>query len=222
MKKLKKLISILLAAAVLFSSAALDTAEVQASSAKWKKACKAYNTWLSKNVSKFNGNGNAAIRNHENYKKTYGFLLIDLDKNGVPELLVAHPVTCKCTDFYVYTYKSGKIVQVKDTNGKKGKSAAITISTQANGNHTAYNCTKNHLHIWSGGGWWEDERIYTVNKGKLKLYARGRYDTMMNTNSYIVNGKKSNVKKYQAFLKMCDTKELLLSNKKSNRKKFLK
>lgn len=221
MKNFKKIISMLIAAVIIFSVAAgSDALTVQASSAKWKKACKAYRTWLSKNTSKFNGNGNATIENNESYKKASGFLIIDLDKNGVPELLVSHPVSCRCTDFYVYTYKSGKVIQVKDTNGKKGKSAAITANTQANGNHTAYRCIKNHLHIWSGGGWWEDEKIYTVKKGKLNLYARGEYDTLMNTSAYIVNGKKANAKKYQNFMKKCDVTEFLLINKKSNRKKL--
>ncbi len=54
------------------------------------------------------------------------------------------------------------------------------------------------------------KNLYCKN-GKLKLYARGEYDTMMNTSAYIVNEKKANAKKYQNFMKKCDVTEYLLN-----------
>ena len=45
---------------------------------------------------------------------------------------------------------------------------------------------------------------------------------MMDTESYIVNGKKSTANKYQQFYNKCGMEEYLLMNTKSNRRKYLK
>lgn len=202
----------------------------QAASAKWKKACKAYNSWLAKNSSKFKAREfDFSTKNTESYKKADRFMLVDLDKNGVPELIVTHPIAWKDDVIYVYTYKSGKVVQVKDMDGRVGELAAVSISCQASGRYEVYKCEKKHLHvIWNGGNDGTDETVYTVSKGKLKQYARANeVDIFGNHNSemysYTLNGKKVTAKKYKAFVKKCGKdRNYFVSNTKANRKKYLK
>ena len=110
---LKQKVMLFLIMGVLLAAAAFPITS-QAASAKWKKACKAYNTWLSKNNSKFTAKEfDFSTKNTENYKKADRFMIVDLDKNGVPELVVTHPVAYKSDNIYVYTYKSGKVAQAK-------------------------------------------------------------------------------------------------------------
>lgn len=202
----------------------------QAATAKWKKACKSYNTWLAKNVSKFKAaEFDFSRKNTENYKKTDRFMIADLDKNRIPELIVVHPIAWKYDNIYVYTYKSGKVVQVKNIYGRKGESAFISTNCQASGRYEAYTCMKNHLHvIWNGGIDGTEENVYVLRKGKLKRYARANeVDISGNQNSknysYMMNGKNVTSKKYRAFIKKCGKNHVyFVSNTKANRKKYLK
>lgn len=198
---------------------------VQASTAKWKNACKAYSAYLAKNKSRFKaGMDEFEKNNKESYKKVDSFLIVDLDKNGIPELVVKHPHSYKSDFIYVYTYKTGKIVQIRDANGKKGEWANINISCQANGWYSVYKCKANHLHVnWSGGMFGYENSIYTVSKGKLKLYAKEMEDNIRNFKAYEINGKSVSIQKYNALLKKCgNTENGLKSNTKTNRKKYLK
>ena len=144
---LKQKVMLFLIMGVLLTAAAFPITS-QAASAKWKKACKAYNTWLSKNNSKFTAKEfDFSTKNTENYKKADRFMIVDLDKNGVLELVVTHPVAYKSDNIYVYTYKSGKVAQAKDTFGRKGETAAVSINCQASGGYEVYKCRKKHLHV---------------------------------------------------------------------------
>lgn len=223
---LKRLAMVFLTFVLLFPAFfAGSSINVQASTAKWKNACKAYNAYLAKNKSRFKAEiGGFEKSNKESYKKVDSFLIVDLDKNGIPELVVNHPYSYKSDAIYVYTYKAGKIVQIKDTNGNKGKWADINISCQANGWYSVYKCKRNHLHVnWFGGMLGYENSIYSVNKGKLKLYARETENNILDFKSYEINGKKVGVKKYNTLLKKCgSTENGLKSNTKTNRKKYLK
>lgn len=57
------------------------------------------------------------------------FLLLDMDQDGLPELVVMHPDAYKSDRLYVYTYKSGNVVQVKNMDGTEGENAYINISS---------------------------------------------------------------------------------------------
>lgn len=223
---LKRLAMVFLAFVMLFPAIfASSSINVQASTAKWKNACKAYGAYLAKNKSRFKaGMGEFEKTNKESCKKADSFLIVDLDKNGIPELVVNHPYSYKSDHIYVYTYRAGKIVQIKDTNGEKGELAGINISCQANGWYSVYKCKKNHLHVnWSGGMFGYENSIYTVNKGKLKLYAKETEDNIRDFKSYEINGRRVSSKKYNALVKKCEnTENGLKSNTKTNRKKYLR
>lgn len=226
---LKQKVMLFLIMGVLLAAAAFPITS-QAASAKWKKACKAYNTWLSKNNSKFTAKEfDFSTKNTENYKKADRFMIVDLDKNGVPELVVTHPVAYKSDNIYVYMYKSGKVAQAKDTFGRKGETAAVSINCQASGWYGVYKCRKKHLHVvWNGGINGTRETVYTLSKGKLKQYAKANeVDISGGQNpdyfSYMLNGKEVTSKKYKSFTKKCgNSSGGFVSNTKANRKKYLK
>lgn len=226
---LKQKVMLFLIMGVLLAAVAFPITS-QAASAKWKKACKAYNTWLSKNNSKFTAKEfDFSTKNTENYKKADRFMIVDLDKNGVPELVVTHPVAYKSDNIYIYMYKSGKVAQAKDTFGRKGETAAVSINCQASGWYGVYKCRKKHLHVvWNGGINGTRETVYTLSKGKLKQYAKANeVDISGGQNSdyfsYMLNGKEVTSKKYKSFTKKCgNSSGGFVSNTKANRKKYLK
>lgn len=208
-----------------------ELASASTAKAKRRKACKAYSSWLAERESKFKGHGDASKRNKESYEKTDSFMLIDLDKNGVPELIACHPMGSRWDDIYVYTYANGKVVQVKAESGEIGQSAAISANNSANGGHEIYKCKKNHLHISSAGGWWSSDKIYRMKQGKLYLCAECAEDQgpdwNLNIKRFQVNGKKVKAKKWKSFTKKCKDQKVqsrthLKSNTKKNRKKYLK
>lgn len=197
--------------------------QLYAASANYKKACKAYATWLSRNESKFYvTEGDFQKKNRENYKKSAGFTIADLDKNGVPELITSHSVGYKIYEIYVYTYRAGKVVQIKGVSGKKGSQAAITASCVANGHYYTYTCRKKHLHVDWGGYAGFTNTAYVVKNGKLKEYAYGEEDSLVNRNIYRVNGKSVSKKKYNSVMGKCKADHMLWENTKANRKKYLK
>ncbi len=63
----------------------------------------------------------------------------------------------------------------------------------------------------------------TVNKGKLKLYAKETEDNIRDFKSYEINGRGVSSKKYNVLVKKCgNTENGLKSNTKTNRKKYLR
>lgn len=229
MKKLCKKFGVLVLvfAFVCCCSFISESSNVYAASVKAtrKRACSTYKTWLSKNVSKFNGNGDASVRNEEIKTKANGFMLADLDKNGVPELIICHPMGWRWDDIYIYTYSSKKMVQVKD---EYGKLLPVSANNSANGGHEIYTCKNNHLHVVGFGGGWSYEKIYTVKNGKMKLVAKTQEDRMMSSVvSYEKNGKSVGEMEYKTFVKKCKAENYkkrghFKSNTKKNRKKFIK
>ncbi|MEE0421152.1 MAG: hypothetical protein UDG86_14030 [Lachnospiraceae bacterium] len=199
-----------------------STINVNAANTKWKKACKAYRSYLAKNESKFKVvEGNFRHTNKESYKKAASFLITDLDKNGIPELITWYNVAYKQNYAFIYTYKNKRVVRVKDFNGKL---SSIKAFCNAAGNYTIYACNKNHLHVdWNGGFLGYRNDVYHMKKGKLKLYAEGNEDKLINKRTFTVNGRKISRKKYLSVVGKCNVKSngYLISNNKKNRKKCI-
>ncbi len=79
-----------------------------------KKACKAYRSYLAKNESKFKVvEGISGILIKRVTKKAASFLITDLDKNGIPELITWYNVAYKQNYAFIYTYKNKRVVRVK-------------------------------------------------------------------------------------------------------------
>lgn len=227
---------------------AMNSTQAQAASAKWEKACKAYNTWLSKNQSKYKYKG----KNKESYKKTDSFMILDIDKNGVPELIAVHPkledsITNGAFErlegvVYAYTYKSGKVVQLNPSNQLKGILGNIGRKIYENGAYwfgnvrvyrpageyaSFYQCKKKHLHIVENSTGWTGEyfqNVFTIKKGKMhrcaSKYISGQ-SSLGPYKSYFMNEKRSAAKKYGSFLKKCGKlkKIKVYPNTKTGRKK---
>ena len=192
----------------------------QAASTKWKKACSAYRSYLAKNESKFVVRPDVLYRNSESYTKTSCFMISDLDKNGVPELITRHCWGFRNDSLFVYTYKNGKVIRLKDT---KGRYAEISECSWANGGYYSWACNKNHLHVEWCGFSGESIRIYTVSGGKLKLYKEGSLNRLGQKPQYTVNKKKVSKSKYDQEINKCKktSKGVLRGNTKSIRKRYL-
>lgn len=195
----------------------------QASSLKWKKASKVYKNFLAKNVSRFEPReGDFWTKNKESYKKTSSFLLADLDKNGVPELLTWHANAYKQYYIYIYTFKNNKMVKVKD---EERKDVVLPITSQAAGWYEVYVCSKGHLHTdWSGGWLGTHDTVYTMRSGRLKVYLDGNDEQLINRKTYKLNGKRITQKKYNSLIGKCGKKNKMYfqDNTKKNRAKYLK
>lgn len=224
MSKLKsKTIKLLILFSILIMIATLGETEVKAASKKWKKACKSYKTFLAKNVSKFEiVELDFETQNSENYKKSSHFMLVDLDKNGVPELVTLYNMAYKQSRLHIFTYKKGKVIPVKDSNGNI---ASIDVSTNAAGYYKIYKCKKKHLHVeWNGGNLGYDYTVYRMKKGKLQKYLKHTQDDLIGKTTYKKNEKVISKKKYESLTKKCKEakNQFLLENTKKNRKKYVK
>jgi hypothetical protein len=105
---------------------------------KSKKALKSYKHFLSQNVSNFDVvEGDFYTTNKENYKKCSDFMVLDLDKNGISELVTYHPKGYKQGYLCVYTYRNGKIVRLKN---KKNKTVKISEDCNAAGWYDNFSC----------------------------------------------------------------------------------
>ncbi len=158
----------------------------QAATAKWKKAVKAYNTFLAKNQSKFKvREGDFSNKNKESTKKSAYFNIVDLDNNGVPELVTYYNIAYKRANLYVYTYKKSKVSRLK--------SSEINVSYNANGSYDIFICKKKHLHVHYNGGFISDHRIYTAKSGKLVSKSA---PSSCKVKAYLVKNTASKRKKY--------------------------
>lgn len=207
---------------IVFGVIVLANAEnSQATSSKWNKACNTYKKFLAKNESHFEEvEGDFYSKNKENYKKSSDFLIVDLDKNGVPELVTYHDISYKQGHLYIFTYKSGKIRRVKNS---KGKNSVINVSSNAAGWYSIYKCNKNHLHCdWNGGWIGYRNSVYVIKKGKFIMYAQADVDNSKDTQKYVVNGNSANADTYISLTSKCKTKEsgYLCANNSKNRKKY--
>lgn len=141
-----------------------------AATAKYKQASKAYQTWLRKNTR----------------SGALSYDIIDLDGNGIPELLVSgHESNYTACTSYIFTFdiKKNKMVKLKSC-----------VLGKAHGNQVYYN-TKSQMFTLStantgGSTLW----FYKWNGKKITKVATYDYSNSKFTNSrtpeYKINGKK--------------------------------
>lgn len=185
-----------------------------------KEVYKIYKKYLSKNQSNYNYEGRNS--NTESYKTASAFFVVDLDKNGIPDLVTVHPMGWKYERLYIFTYKNGKVIKVNDNTGKN----IIEMSHVANGMCWAYVCNKNHLHKgWNGlnpinTSAASNELVYMIKNGKLKLLAKIDDNYTKNGKTiYTVNGRQVKKQKYKSATKNCKISYYAYSNDYTNRNK---
>jgi hypothetical protein len=176
------------------------------------KAVKSYKKFLKQNVSSFDvDEGDFYTLNHESYKKCSWYIVVDMDKNGTPELVTYHPKGYKQGYLCLYTYKNGKVVSLKKTNGRKAK---ISENCTAAGWYDTYSCGKKHLHVkWEGGSQGMTEAVYTLKNGRLNKYLSSNVDELKGTSAYKKNGRKISAGKYKALTKNCKRSAEMKKNK---------
>ena len=201
---------------------------------KKTKALKAYSKFLAKHESKFLSTipqyGYYSQTNSEKAQSAAYFLLVDLDKNGIPELVTRHIVGYKFSILYVYTYKNGKVKRVKNAAIFVDKTApyviqATTYTSAASGSGlTVFKCKKKHLHIGMMSGAGRDEYVCYMKNGKLKLYAHAQDHYYTDGNLYRYKGKIVSYAKYNSITKGCTNtlKDWMTNNNRAERKKKLK
>lgn len=171
MKKIKQLVCILLAVLLCIPAAA----PVSAASAKYTRAEKAYKKWISKN-------------------QVVHYDIVDIDGNGIPELLAANYGESR-----VYTYHNGKkkmVLLKKIDSGRAGMSGASAIT---------YNCKKKTFTLLTGSTADATKYVYSVKNRKASkeltlTYDYGRY-TASRKPTYYKNGKKVSRSTYKKALK---------------------
>jgi hypothetical protein len=187
------------------------------------KALKAYKKFLAKNESTFSVKmGDFTTQNKESYKKSSMFLLVDMNQDGISELVTYHPNGYKNGYLYLFQYKNGKVTRIKNS---KNKASRITECSTAQGLYYTYSCSKRHLHVrYEGGYVGYSEAIYNLKNGKLNKYLYEEIDNMYETETYKKNGKKISQSKYESLYSKCEISldyEMRLNNK-TNREKYLK
>lgn len=184
------------------------------------KALKAYSKFLASHESTFLKRmptyGYFRQVNNENRESADSFLTVDLDKNGIPELVTYHVLGYKNSTFNVYTYKKGKIKRLKEI-----LAPTYTAPTSWWG-ITVYACSKKHLHLSLMNGVGRDDYVYYISNGKLSKYAENDDHWYINENIYKVKGRKTTAAKYNKAVKGCVQKKSLVSNNSANRKNTLK
>lgn len=218
----RKKIAVLFVFAVMLVAVCVPV-PAQAKTSKKKKAMKAYTKFLSKNESKFTAvEGDTATKNSENYKKCSRFMLLDLNKDGIAELITYHDIAYKTGNLYVYTYKKGKVKLLKD---KYKNYAKVQLNSSGGGAYNVFACSNGHLHVhWTGGYLGYSKVAYTMKKGKFKEYLYLDVSSRSNGKVCRINGKNVKAKKVKKKFKSCKERENggLQTNRKSRRKEFVK
>ena len=111
MKKVSKKIGMMLLVIVMIMvGLPLDTTEVAAKVTN-QKAIKAYTKMLSKKYYKWEKYSGSAYKEYDvNKTQNYDFFCIDLNKDGVKELLVCNNIASYAEGYVkIFTYKNGKV-----------------------------------------------------------------------------------------------------------------
>lgn len=163
-KYISKMICILLGAALLIPAIGADCSQVNAASGK-SRALKAYRSYLAKNESHFNAKEyDFTTQNKEPVKKADSFLVMDMNRDGIPELLTWHGVSFKSDLVNIYTFRNGKVTVLRNS--------PVDINSQARGYYDVYACRKHHLHAkWNGGMMGKTMTVYQMKDTGLKKKA---------------------------------------------------
>lgn len=156
--------------------------------------------------------------NSEDKKKSDYFLLVDLNKDGSPELVCRHPLGYKQDMLYIYTIRNGKVKLVKGAADSDG----INISVNAAGRFEVYGCQAGHLHVnWFGGWIGHENKIYKLDKkGKLYCYLEDSVSSFGDSSvepTYLCNGKEISKQRFEKITKKCKEQEWLKKNDKIQR-----
>lgn len=91
------------------------------------------------------------VVNHEMFGNHYDqFMLVDLDRDGSPELIASTIINFRWIPISVFTYANGQAVLLKDPMGESVNGTFEQMSV-ANGAYDTYICADNHIHsVWSG------------------------------------------------------------------------
>ncbi len=93
------------------------------------------------------------------------FTLLDLDQDGIPELIAQTVVNFRWTPISIYTYADGEAVLLKDPLDELSH-ATFEQNSSANGAYDLYLCEENHIHnVWRGStpmGEMEDNFAYDL------------------------------------------------------------
>ena len=188
-KSRKTMVGLLMMMLILVAS----SITTQAASAKWKSL---YSNFLAGNEGSY----------------PY-FTIINIDKKGTPELIVAQDETCYA--YNVYTIKNNKV------------KLAGYFANQIYGSRIRYNKTQKGIcGVWSGAGSME-EFFYTMSNGKLKTKCYVLADSNHGKIQWAVNHKKCSQKtaqKYRTryFKEKNITKYYCKKNTRSNRSRYIK
>lgn len=90
-------------------------------------------------------------QNREQFGEHYDqFAVLDLNQDGVPELLTSTVINFRWVPVCVFTYADGKAVLLTDPAEPSDK-VTFAQNSSANGAYVTFVCAENHIHsLWSG------------------------------------------------------------------------
>ena len=145
------------------------------------------------------------------------FYLMDLDGNGVKEILITRGKVC-----YLYTCRQNKAVRLLARGGWGGSK-------------WMYYKKKHVLLFEQGGAGIHEKTYYAIKNGKIVDAAHNSYDYNVNKHYYERNGKKTTKKKIEAYERQLNKEKLVTlepnieiagkgfrKNTAANRKRYLK
>lgn len=216
MKKKKRLVLF----AVFLLALAIGSLPVQAAASKWNNACEAYKSFLTRNQSHYVPNTGLYWYNDSNTESgstISSFIVADLDKNGIPELIAAHRNAMKEHTIYVYSYVNGKVVKVNDSKGKSVKISARSYTGM--GNNSVYVCNQNHMHVTESWGTGSHVSTYKLQNGKLIYYAECQWNNIIAKMITKINGRNVSKKVYDSTIN-CSLKTCWMDNNTTNRSRI--
>ena len=169
-----------------------STSYAMSNRAKNKKALAAYEKLLSKSTYKWSS------MSSENRTKDFRFCLIDANKDGVKDLLLANDSACHASGYYkLLTYHKGKVkcVLTGDNIGVYKKSGVVYTNYASTGSYSAYYYKiKNGKAVEKASCKGTDTKEFAKPKVKHKA-GKGVYAIYYY--SYTINGKEVSYKTYK-------------------------
>ena len=163
----------LIFASVILLLSSLVTADCMAAgSKKAKKAKQVYASYLASHLPPKISDKNYYDAAYVSSNKTgvTCYMIHDLDKDKVPELITYTPINVRWFIIRIFTCKNGKVVPLKMENGAD---AVFDDCATANGSYSYYICKKGHFHNRYAGYFDTFDEAYKVTKGKMKLISTG-------------------------------------------------